>query len=319
MNESDTTTRLPVITVTLTPAVDVSLTVPTLEPGTLHRLPGVRQDPGGKGINVSKALKSFGVPTLATGFLGGDRGRWIEDRLDEAGIGHQFVHTQDETRMNVKVTEENGRLTEFNSLSPACSTEAWQSLVAWLLESLQKDQWITFCGRLPDGVSADWYARAIQAAKDIGAKIVLDASGEGLEHGVQAAPHVVKPNRLELSRLLNRDLNTTREIVDACQKLLQTGIQTVVVSLGEDGLIGAVQDEILEVKVPKVTAVSSVGAGDTLVAGLLYGIYHDYSFSETLRFAAASGTAAASTPGTAQPTLVDVQSLLSQVTVKPYL
>ena len=304
------------MTLTLTPAVDVSISVPTLTPGTLHRLPNLRQDPGGKGINVSKALNAFGVPTLATGLLGGERGYWIESKLSVLGIPHQFVHTADETRMNVKISEDNGRLTELNSVNTSGHPRDWTELGA-RLKMAKSGQWIALCGRLPQGIRPTWYQDAIYLAKEQGVRTLLDSSGEGLRHGIEAGPDIVKPNRAELSQWAGRDLSRIEDVVEAAQCLVDKGVKTVVVSLGQEGLLAITSESGYRVEVPNVEAVSSVGAGDTLVAGLLYGIYHKYSFLDTIQFGAAAGTAAVSTPGSQQPRLHDVEHLFAQIKVSP--
>src|SRR5579875_3772770 len=117
------------VTVTINPAVDVSVRVTKLLPGTLHRVPAFQQDPGGKGINVSKALKAFQIPTIATGFLGGDRGRWLENELHKLGIRNQFVTVDQQTRTNIKITDENGQLTEINSEASSITEQNLDSLL----------------------------------------------------------------------------------------------------------------------------------------------------------------------------------------------
>jgi len=310
----ETKASQPVITVTLTPAVDVAISVHELVPGKLHRLPAVRQDPGGKGINVSKALRAFGIPTLATGFLGGDRGQWIRTKLDELSIPHDFVDISEETRMNVKVSEGNGRLTEFNSVSPAGAAANWQELEA-KISNVQPGQWIAFCGRLPDEMNAWWYRDAIELAKERGAFTLLDSSGDGLRFGCQAKPDIVKPNRTELTALIGRRLNTTAEVVAAATDLVKEGIGTVVVSLGGDGVVAVTEAGVFQTLVPEVVTESSVGAGDTLVAGLLYGLHRGLSFADCLQLAAAAGTCATRTPGTESPTLASVEALVPQTRV----
>lgn len=303
-----------VTTLTLTPAVDVTLAVPSLVPGTLHRVPRLLEDPGGKGINVSKALQAFGVPTLATGFLGGSRGRWIETRLAEMQVPHDFVQIDAESRMNVKVSEEEGRLTEFNTPSPSGTPGDWRALETRLGDAVAP-QWIALCGRLPDGMDPKWYQNAIAQAKSRGVRTLLDSSGDGFRYGIMAGPDIAKPNRAELAQWIGHPLTTVQQVASAAHALVEEGVGTVVVSLGPEGLLAVSQQAAYQVTVPEVEALSSVGAGDTLVAGVFYGIYHGYAFPRSLQFAAAAGTAAVSTPGTQQPMLEDVTALLPQIQV----
>jgi 1-phosphofructokinase family hexose kinase len=307
----------PVLTVTVNPALDLFLSVKELTPGALHRVAPPQQHPGGKGINVAKALHAFGVPTVATGFLGGSRGSWIERELVEAGVAAKFVRIQDQTRVNVKVTDAAGTLTEFNSPAPDLTAEDWLALERHLDTLAQTGGWLAFCGNLPASCATDWYRRRIEWAKRRGLRTVLDASGEALREGVLAKPDVIKPNLRELEELVGRQVKSIKEVVAAAARLCQSGVGLVAVSLGGDGLVAATREGCVWAHVPKVPVVSSVGAGDTVVAGILYGIHQDFSFSETIRFAAAAGTAAVTTGGTTWPELRDVEELLSHIDIEP--
>lgn len=309
-----------VVTVTLNPAVDVFYHVPHLQPGLLHRVDSVKEDAGGKGINVSKALGAFKIPTIATGFLGGHRGQWISEQLVAAHIDSQFIRVNAETRMNVKVVDGAGRLTELNSQA-AVSGQAndWLALEQKLQELSRPKRWIAFCGSLPDGCDPHFYERAIANGKELGAQTILDTSGEALRLGIKSSPNIVKPNRKELGQLVGSELKTLREVVAAAQEVRSSGVSTVVISLGEEGLMAVTQNGVFLVSVPKVAVVSAVGAGDTAVAGLLYGACHGLSIEETLKFAAASGTAAVKKAGVLQPELVDVEAVLPEVRIRKWM
>ena len=303
-----------VITLTMTPAVDVTIPVNTLQPGALHRVSSVRQDPGGKGINVAKALMAFHVPVVTTGLLGGERGHWIADQLRKMGINQDFVFVDEETRLNVKITEQDGRLSEFNALSPPVQTAQWQQIEERLAKA-KSGQWVALCGRLPEGVDQTGYQKAIVNAKQRGVKTLLDSSGQGFREGIKAGPDLVKPNREELSEWYGQPLVTQEQLVIGAHALLAYGVSYVVVSLGQEGVLGVTKDAVFRVTVPKTEAVSSVGAGDSLVAGLLLGFYQQYPFAEVLRFGAAAGTAAVSTPGTQQPSYEAVQTIALSIEV----
>ncbi|MCL6625554.1 1-phosphofructokinase [Alicyclobacillus shizuokensis] len=302
-----------VVTVTVNPAMDLFLQVDRLVPGTLHRVQQPRPYTGGKGINVTKALHTFGIPTVATGFLGGSRGAWIEQELRESGISASFVWTHAPTRVNVKVIEANGRLTEFNASAPAFSTADWRSLEDHLDELTTPGGWLALCGNLPESANPGWYQGRIEWARAKGLYTVLDASGEALRHGIAAAPDVIKPNLVELEEYVGDKLGSVREVVQAAARLCEQGIRLVAVSMGKSGLVAVTCSERIWAHVPKVPVVSSVGAGDTVVAGIVYGLHHQFSLADTVRFAAAAGTAAVQTAGSMRPVLQDVRAVVPQV------
>ncbi|WP_067933993.1 1-phosphofructokinase [Alicyclobacillus kakegawensis] len=302
-----------VVTVTVNPAMDLFLQVDRLVPGTLHRVQQPLPYTGGKGINVTKALHTFGIPTVATGFLGGSRGAWIEQELRESGISASFVWTHAPTRVNVKVTEADGRLTEFNASAPGFSGADWRSLEDHLDNLTAPGGWLALCGNLPESANPDWYQGRIEWARAKGLHTVLDASGEALRRGIAATPDVIKPNLTELEEYVGDKLISVKEVVRAAARLCEQGIRFVAVSIGKSGLVAVTRSERIWAHVPKVPVVSSVGAGDTVVAGIVYGLHHQFSLADTARFAAAAGTAAVQTDGSRRPLLQDVQAVIPQV------
>ncbi|HEX6923233.1 MAG TPA: 1-phosphofructokinase [Bacillales bacterium] len=308
--------KSPILTITLNPAMDVFVHVNHLDSGTLHRASEFRKNPGGKGINVSKALNAFGTPTVASGFIGGYNGEWVKNQLMDQSIPTRFAQINEETRMNIKVVEAQGKLTELNSSSPALTSEDWTHLDG-LLEQLAGDSsWVAFCGNLPGHCSPDWYEKAIQRCRELGLKTAVDTSGEALKHAVKAKPDFIKPNIEELEELTGKETATIEEVVAAAEDLAASGISTVAVTIGAKGMVVAREMETWVITVPEVDVVSPVGAGDSVVAGFLHGFYHQEAFSETIRFAAACGVAAVMKDGTAQPEPTDVESLLSKIKIE---
>ncbi|GMA49446.1 phosphofructokinase [Alicyclobacillus contaminans] len=307
-----------VVTVTLTPAVDLFLQVDTLQPGTLHRVPGPQQFVGGKGINVAKALHAFGTPVVATGFVGGERGRWIESQLTEAGMAVQFTHTAAETRLNVKIVEQGGRLTELNSASAPPADEEWSSFSKHLRELSKSAAWVAFCGKLPDGCREDWYQTAIVEARSLGVKTLLDSSGRALHQGILAGPDIIKPNHHELEELVGRPLATDADVVDAARAVVHAGVHLVVVSLGARGMLAVAAERAWRIEVPAVEVVSAVGAGDTAVAGLLHALVSGRDVEQALRFAAAAATAAVQTSGTMRPDNAAVMQMMERIRISEW-
>ena len=307
-----------VLTVTLNPAFDVFCTVDMVHPGALHRVENMAQFAGGKGINVAKALHAFAIPALATGFLGGPRGQWIAEQLEQANIAHDFVTVQEETRMNIKVGAKNGQLTEFNSQVSNFSSTEWDELKTKLWSYAHSGRWITFAGQLPQGCDSHWYEKAINLCKQQGAKTALDTSDDAFRYGVEALPHLIKPNLKELAAYIGEELETVEEVARAAQSLVKTGIETVVVSLGERGLVASCAEQTIYVEVPRLPVQSAVGAGDTVVAGLLYGSVRHMAFADQMAFAAAAGSAAVMKHGTQQPELKEVNNLLSRIRITTF-
>lgn len=305
-----------VITVTLNPAVDLFVSVDDLHPGELHRVDTPLQHPGGKGINVSRMLAELQVPTIATGFLGGDRGAWIANELRKLGITSDFVDIKDETRINVKVIDGKGTLTELNSPAPHIDRTEATEFDTQLRRLVASNKWIAFCGNLPEGYSETWYYDAILQAKAAGIGTLLDASGTALAKGVEARPDVIKPNIYELSKLTGRELNSIEEVMQAAAGLVRSGIGMIVVSMGADGLAAVTASQSVHVRVPEVPIVSSVGAGDTAVAALLCGLYHGRVFEDCIRYAAAAGTAKVGQPGTKHPTKQNIEVCLRDTEIQ---
>lgn len=308
--------KKPILTITANPALDVFADVEILNPGALHRTAPFRKSPGGKGINVAKALHAFHSPVLASGFLGGANGDWIESRLSEQGIFTKFVKIAEETRMNVKIVDANGQLTEFNSKSPELFETDWQHFNDLLEDIVKESSWVSLCGKLPEDCDPSWYKSVIEQCRKIGVPVAVDSSGEALKTAVTAKPDFIKPNIEELQELTGERLSTTKEVIKATRGLAESGIRTVAVTLGAEGMIVASQGETWTVSVPKVEVKSPVGAGDSVVAGFLHGFYHRYHLTDTIRFASACGVAAVMKEGTTHPDLEDIEPLLGKIEMK---
>ena len=305
-----------VITVTLNPAVDMFVYTDELIPGNLHRVNTPQQYPGGKGINVSKALMAFGTPTWAVGLAGGERGRWLEETLQGMGMKTAFVQTRLETRMNVKIVDDGGRLTELNAEAPGLENDDWQGLRNTLDNILTPGDWVVLSGALPRGAAADGYRRIVDHCRGNQIRTVLDTSGDALKEGVRACPEVIKPNLVELEELVGAPLKSANEVLVAANHFISQGISTVLVSMGADGLLVAGQEGMFRAQVPRVDVHSTVGAGDTTVAGFLHAILSGMDFPTAVRFAAAAGTASVQSFGNGAPSLQDVEGVFQQVDIK---
>lgn len=306
-----------IITVTLNPALDQSLTIPRFAAGSVNRAVESRIDPGGKGVNVSKALRSLGVDSLATGFLGGGAGLRLSSALDGLGIRHQFISVSGETRTNLKIYDpEWHTYTDINESGKAVSSDEIASFEQLLLALPQRGDTVLFAGSAPKGFSPDLPARWAETLLSRGVYVVADQDGAQLHAMVSSHPTMIKPNEHELKELLHLPDTTLPTLVPAAKTLVAGGIENVVVSLGENGALFADGEGVLFAKGVRVDAVSTVGAGDAMTAGFLYAREHELSREETARFALATATAKVTCPGSSPPTREMVDQYLPRVEIQ---
>ena len=222
-----------IITVTLNPAIDKTAQVETMVPNGLNRLSNVMLDVGGKGINVSKAIKELGGESICTGFIAGSNGKWIENQLDQLGLKYKFVNVDGNTRMNLKVLDKEMNLTELNETGQEISQNDLSRFKEELLEMVKPDDMVVLSGSVPKGVPVTIYQELIILLKEKGVKVILDADGDLFTYGIEAGPNLIKPNKYELCKYfgLSEDVNEV-ELIDNARKLLYKGIETVVISLG---------------------------------------------------------------------------------------
>lgn len=306
-----------IITVTMNPAIDKTVEIDSLVEGGLNRIKKVEYDAGGKGINVSKTIRELGGHSIATGFLGGNNGKTIASVLKDKGIASDFIWVDGETRTNTKVFEENGTLTELNEPGPVITEEQIQELMEKLLGYAGIDTLVVLSGSIPAGVPKDTYARIIREVHKKGAKVLLDADGELFRLGVEAAPDMIKPNRVELEEYAGMDYRASEEeLLKIAEKFREKGIGTIAVSMGKSGAMFLLEDTAAKCPALKVKAHSTVGAGDAMVAGLAYAWNEKLPADEKIRLCIAVSAGAVTTIGTKPPAKDLVEELKKQVTVE---
>ncbi|GAW29235.1 1-phosphofructokinase [Carboxydocella sp. ULO1] len=305
-----------VVTVTLNPALDKTVTVEGFTTGSLNRVQEVRLDPGGKGINVARVLNNFGVSVLATGFIAGMQGKLLLKALEDEGITTAFVSVPGETRTNLKVVDLATRqTTEINEPGFVVDSARMQTFYQLLDSVLEQTAYLILGGSLPQGAAADTYRELISRAKAKGVKVVLDADGEALRAGLAAQPFAVKPNLAELENLLGRSLQDTEAIIAAGRQLLEQGVELAVISRGSKGAVVLNREEVIVTEPFPIVPQSTVGAGDTMVAALVYALLQQKPLAETAAWATAAGTIAASKAGTQVCTREEVEANLARVKV----
>ncbi len=303
-----------IYTVTLNPAVDKELVVPSIEFDTVLRSQAIHVDYGGKGFNVSRILMSLGTPSVALGFAGGNSGRLLQEGLTSLGIDTDFVWVDGETRTNVSIVDEaNSHYIKVNEPGPTISAEELNALKQKVKTLAKAGDWWVLAGSLPPGVPTNIYADLIKDIQDSQAHVILDTSGEALKQGCAARPFLAKPNDAEAHNLTGLPVNSMLEIVTAAKAIQVAGVGTVVLSLGKAGALLVEEQSVWQAESPTIKESNPIGAGDSMVGGLVWSLSQGQSMVEASRWGIACGAATASLPGTAVGTKELIESLYPQV------
>jgi 1-phosphofructokinase len=284
-----------IVTLTPNPSVDRTVFVDDVVLGSVNRGQRSRSEPSGKGVNVALALHAHDVPVRAVVTAGGSVGVQLRQMLGAAGLDTVFVPISGEIRSNISLTQPNGCVTKINEAGPRLSSDEIDRLLAAVTGQLRGAGWLVCGGSLPSGVSADWYGQLVELGHRNAVPVAVDTSGEALAESLAAEPDLVKPNVHELAELTGRVPQTLGEVIDAAQEVRRRGARTVLASLGGDGaiLVDAVGAVWGHAPVEKV--VSTVGAGDAMLAGYLS---CRHGRSEALATALQWGAAAVQNEGT---------------------
>jgi 6-phosphofructokinase 2 len=306
-----------IATVTLNPSLDRTVTVEELVMDEANRWTSLRRDPGGKGINVSRVIHELGGETVAYGFIGGIDGETLKHLLQQQAVPFDFTPIKGEIRSNFIIADlATYHQTRIDAPGPHIMRHELQKLVQKVKHISPKPDFLVFAGSVPPAVPADIYRQLIEAAKNNGIKTVLDSDNKWLKEGIKAKPNVIKPNVHEAEELLGKHLRSEAAIVKALKLLVDRGIEVAVISRGKDGLIAANGEMVLKAIPPQVEVRSTVGAGDSTIAGLVLKLNEGLAIDEACRWAVAAGTAATLTPGTELCRREDVERLLSKVKIK---
>jgi len=308
-----------IYTITLNPAVDRELTVPAIEFDTVLRATAWRVDCGGKGFNVSRMLKALGTDSVALGFAGGRAGELLRDGLESLGIATDFIWIAGETRTNVSIVNEvHDRYLKVNEPGPAIAAAAQEALLTQVQRLARPGDWWVLAGSLPPGLPASIYADLIRIVQEAGGDAVLDSSGQALRAGCAARPFLVKPNDAEAGQITGLPVDTTAAVVAAAQAITELGVANVIISLGKKGaLLAGGTGTWLATTVP-IREANPIGAGDSMVGGLVWALNQGYNLPEALRWAIACGAATASMAGTAVGSPALVEELAPKVEIRPY-
>ena len=303
-----------IVTVTMNPAIDKTIEIDRLNRGNLNRIEKIEYDAGGKGIKVSKTIRELGGESIATGFLGGNAGRVIEEVLDSRGIKHDFVWVDGETRTNTKVCEQDGTVTELNEKGPEITPEQLTNLLEKLDDLADDNVLFILAGSIPGNMEKDIYARIIERVHKKGAKVLLDADRELFRKGLEQKPDMIKPNQWEIEELQGFSHGVSdKELINVAEKMQKDGIDTVVISLGKNGALFVLENYVAKGMPLKVDVHSTVGAGDAMVAAMAYSFEKKMEPRETARLCMAVSAGAVMTVGTKPPEKQMVEQLMKRV------
>lgn len=286
-----------ITTVTLNAAIDKTYYLPSFNKGQVTRVQQFHAAPGGKGINVAKVIAQLGVPVTASGFVGGMNGEIIKQQLSGMGIAHDFVSIEGESRLCLNILDqEAGTSTELLEPGPVVDEASLSAMELKMAELARKSRIVCISGSLPAGVPKDYYVKLVGIAKQEGAYVILDASGDALRFGLEAGPDMIKPNEDEVAGLLGMELLDETALRKAMETLQhQYKMERVSVSLGGAGSITVSEGGCYRATTPPVNVVNTVGCGDSFVAGMAVSLAKNLPLEDGLAMAAAAGTANAMT------------------------
>lgn len=307
-----------IITITLNPAMDRTLRIgKPLEVGKRNNAETSRVEPGGNGINVSRAIKAIGGESVALGFAAGQNGRMLKDALTSMDIHHDFVDVPGQTRVNIQIIDCDGTHTEVNERGSKLSEGDFLRFLERLQVYLDKDNVFVLAGSVPPKFTLKNYGKICRAIKDAGCLLIVDAPGEWMQEALKYKPDFIKPNMFELAELVGGEVTTEPELVaQNARKLLEMGARTVCVSMGQKGAVFVSQDinESLYANTkPKIYEEGAVGTGDSMIAAFANGIRQKINLDEIARFSVAAGRACAMLPGTEMATLKKVYEVYETV------
>ncbi len=281
-----------ILTVTLNPAIDKIAQASFLGLGRDNNITDVKENSGGKGINVSRALKCLGLKSVACGFAGGANGQNFLRNLLLEGIEHNFVFIAQETRVNLTICDRSsGKMTRILEPGPAIDKKDLASFRHKFKRMACESSWVVLSGRGILGTPKEFYRELVTVAGKAGAKVVVDASGQDLRFALSGKPFLVKPNLDEAQAFLNQKLQNRAQLKTALIKFLSLGARNVIISLGSKGVVATDGKVFCSAVSPSVKVLNPVGSGDALAAGFIYAIEKKSNFLDAVAFAVAAGTA----------------------------
>lgn len=304
------------VTVTLNPAIDRTITADRLAFEDRGYILARGESAGGRGLNASQVIHSFGAATFAIMPSGGTAGSRFEQLISGFGFPCEVIPVSQNMRSNLIITDQHGLTVKLNEPGPSLTEEELDRIESAVRGRIWGAAWLLLCGSLPPGAPSSFYRRLVRIGLEHGAKVLLDTDSDALADGLHEAPTAVTPNLQEASRLLNRALITRAHLKTAAQRILSMGAESLILSLGSRGAIGARGDTIFEVVPPRIQAVCPIGAGDALNAAFVWAMAQGMGFVDAVKWGVAAGTASAKLPGLQFATLEQTREVLEQVEVR---
>lgn len=304
-----------VVTITLNPALDLTGSLTSLKQGSVSLVHESSLHAAGKGVNVARVLSDLGADVTVTGFLGNDNQEMFCQLFNDMGADDQFIRVQGATRINVKLVEQSGDVSDINFPGITIDESALNQFEAKLEQLAKQNDYFVLAGSLPKGVTPERCASWVSYLQEKGKKVLFDSSREALKAGISSSPWLIKPNDEELSDYVGHALTSKQECQSVAEELSKQGIENVVVSMGAEGVMWLSQDEWIQSLPPRMDVVSTVGAGDTLVAGLCWGHMKSLDRTELLSFATALSALAVSQIGVGVPDIKQVHTLQEQIKI----
>jgi 1-phosphofructokinase family hexose kinase len=305
-----------ILTVTINPSVDRNIEVDRLVFEDRAYILSRSDSAGGRGMNASRVLHSFGAKTLAIVTSGGINGPRLEKLAAKSGFPVKVVPIHNEIRVNLTITDKQGLAIRLNERGPKIAPEELTRMEKAVENRLESASWLMLCGSIPPGVSSDFYTKLIRMARERKVKTLLDTDSDALLHGIESGPTVVSPNQPEAERLLNRALITRAQFLEAATRIKAMGAEAVLLSLGGRGVVAVNENQLLEVIPPRTDAVSPLGAGDALAAAYVWAATKKKDFADCVRWAVAAGTASAMQPGLVFANLEQTKEVYKSVEVR---
>ncbi|NAW91293.1 MULTISPECIES: 1-phosphofructokinase [unclassified Vibrio] len=306
-----------VVTITLNPALDLTGSLDVLNVGSVNLVKQGSLHAAGKGVNVAKVLSDLGAKVTVTGFLGRDNQELFCQLFDQMAAIDEFVRVDGATRINVKLVEKSGEVSDINFPGVEVTPLAIEQFERTLERLAADHDYFVLAGSLPQGISPALCASWIEKLHSMGKKVLFDSSRDALKAGLDAKPWLIKPNDEELSQFVGRELHTPEQCQAAAAQLAEKGIENIVVSMGANGVMWLNQHQWLHAKPPRMQVVSTVGAGDTLVAGLCWGHMQQMEKTELLTFATALSALAVTQVGVGMSNRKQLETLQQQIQLQP--
>lgn len=305
-----------VATITLNVAYDLVGFCPEIELGEMNRVQTIGLHAAGKGINVAKVLKGLDVNVTVGGFLGQDNSEGFLQLFQELNLTNRFQLVEGQNRLNIKLTEKEGAVTDLNFSGFKITPEDWQQFSTESLSWLGAFDMVVVSGSLPVGVTPEAFRGWLEQLKKYCSHLILDSSEAAFVEGVKALPWLVKPNLRELETWIGHRLPTQEAVIEAACSLQKQGIAHVIVSLGADGALWVNDSGVWSAKPPKCKVVSTVGAGDSMVGGLVYGLLMEESSEQTLRLATAIAALAVSQSNVGITQSPELTAMMARIDLK---